>query len=103
MGGPLAINEFVTVETARPPHRRELHAREERRARLAAFEFRADEALFRLVGAPDAFSGLEGGTFLASDGRRFGVSWVKPLVDDDEVARNVQRVYHAVALARRLS
>ena len=102
MREPVAVNEFVTVETERPPRRRELHAHEERRARLAAFEFRADEALFRLVGEPDTFSGLEGGVFATSDGRRFRVSWVKPLVDD-ELEHHVQRVYRAVALARRLS
>ena len=103
MGEPVAINEFVTVETERPPRRRELHAREERRSRLAAFEFRADEALFRLVGEPDAFSGLEGGVFATSDGRRFRVSWIKPLVGQDDQGYEVQRVYHAVALTRRLS
>jgi hypothetical protein len=101
MSDPVAIDEFVTVETERPPHRRDLHAREERRARIA-FEFRADDALFRLVGAPDAFTGIEGGTFTASDGRRFRISWVKHLVDEESPA-NVQRVYRAVALARRLS
>jgi hypothetical protein len=32
MSDPVAIDEFVTVEAERPPHRLELHAREERRA-----------------------------------------------------------------------
>ena len=99
---PVAVNEFVTIQTEHPPRRRELHAWEERRARLAAFEFRADEALFRLAGPPDAFSGLEGGVFATSDGRRFRVSWVKPLPDDAR-EYEVQRVYRAVALTRRLS
>ena len=99
---PVAVNEFVTVQTERPPRLRELHAREERRARLAAFEFRADEALFRLAGPPDAFSGLEGGVFATSDGRRFRVSWVKPIAHDED-GYEVERIYRAVALTRRLS
>ncbi len=99
---PVAIDEFVTVETERAPHRRDLHAREELRARLAVFEFRGDDALFRLVGTPDSFTGIEGGAFTASDGRRFRISWVKPLPDEDS-PNNVQRVYRAVALTRRLS
>ncbi len=101
MSDPVAIDEFVTVETERPPQRRDLHAREERRARLA-FEFRGDDALFRLVGPPDAFTGIEGGAFTASDGRRFRISWVKHLVDE-EAPTDVQHVYRAIALARRLS
>ena len=102
MTEPVAVNEFITIQTERPPRRRELHAWEERRARLASFEFRADEALFRLAGPPDAFSGLEGGVFATSDGRRFRVSWVKPLPGEAREF-DVQRVYRAVALTRRLS
>jgi len=102
MSDPVAIDEFVTVETEGPPHRRELHAREERRARLAAFEFRGDDALFRFTGAPDAFTAIEGGTFAASDGRRFRISWVKHLIDEGEPPEP-QRVYRAVALVRRIA
>tara|TARA_Y100001970_G_scaffold293560_1_gene441198 strand:- start:2343 stop:2669 length:327 start_codon:yes stop_codon:yes gene_type:complete len=70
--------------------------------KLPLAEFKKDDGLFWASGRPDAFSNLIGATFILHDGRKYKVSWVKPIIDEIELMPTMFS-FTAMLLVRRLS
>ena len=70
--------------------------------KLSLAEFKKDDGLFWASGRPDAFSTLVGATFNLKNGRKYKISWVKPIIDENNFSTVMQH-FTAVLLVRRLS
>ena len=67
-------------------------------------EFQKDDGLFWASATPDTFSDIVGSKFQLNDQRTFKISWVKPLMNENDIGITaIFNTFTAILLVRRIS